>query len=94
MSGEEVAFKNMSRRSSVILCYEVANHVLAHLTHFYVATNFSKKENNIISYLSGYVVFTFLQTYKKLKIVPGQAGISKCKHLTSRKVNTSRRVGK
>ena len=65
---EEIAFKNISRRSSVILGFEVANHVLAHLTgstikesnvDFSVAANFSKKENNIISNLSGYVFSTF-----------------------------------
>ena len=78
VTGEEITFKNISRRSSVILGFEVANHVLAHLTgstikesnvDFYVAANFSKKENNInpISYLSGYVFSTFYRRIKSSK---------------------------
>ena len=76
VTGEEIAFKNMSRRTSVILGFEVANHVLGHLTgstikesnvDFSVAANFSKKENNIISCQSGYVFSTFYRRIKSSK---------------------------
>ena len=58
VTGEEIAFKNISRRSSVILGFEVANHVLAHLTgstikesnvDFSVAANFSKKTKTLLA---------------------------------------------
>ena len=61
---DEIIFKNLSRRASVFLGFEVANHVLAHLTgckvnehsiDFNTHINFSVKECNIIMYLNGYV---------------------------------------
>ena len=83
VTGEEIAFKNISRRSSVILGFEVANHVLAHLTgstiketnvDFSVAANFSRKENNIINYLSGYVFSTFCRRIKSSKSCQSKFG--------------------
>lgn len=61
---ENIVFRNLSNRSSILLGFEVANHVLAHLTNstvkentveFSSHVNFSPKERNIIQYLSGYV---------------------------------------
>lgn len=84
VSGEEIVFRNLSRRSSVFLGFEVANHVLAYLTgstikennvDFSVATNFSKKENNIISYLSGYVFSTLYRRIKRSKSCQSMLGL-------------------
>ena len=94
VTGEEIAFKNISRRSSVILGFEVANHVLAHLTgstikegnlDFSVAANFSKKENNIISYLSGYVFSTFYRRIKSSKSCQSKFGFQSLSLLLARK---------
>ena len=49
VTGEEIAFKNISRKSSIILGFEVANHVLAHLTGFEVA-------NHVLAHLTGFEV--------------------------------------
>ena len=69
VSSDENAFKNLLRRSSRILGYEVANHVVAHLTGSFVKesgsgvelrpnVSFTEKESDIIKYLSGYVFGT------------------------------------
>ena len=67
VSSEEIVFKNLSRKGSVILGSEIANHVLAHLTGAIVnegnvafsrPVSFSSKEVSIIQYLSGYVFGT------------------------------------
>ena len=88
-SGEEITFNNMSRRSSVILSFEVANHVLAHLT----GSTIKEMEMFLLLQISQKrKIMLLAKMYKKLKIVSEQARISKFKHLTGRKVNTSRYV--
>ena len=73
VSSEEIVFKNLSRKGSVILGFEMANHVLAHLTGatvnegniaFSHPVAFSSKEVNIIRYLSGYVFGT---VYRRIR---------------------------
>jgi len=73
---DDIIFKNMSKRPSVILGFEVANHVLAHLTKSNVKENvvelskiikFTPKEKNIIKYLSGYVFGTLYRRIKRSK---------------------------
>ena len=70
VSSEEVVFKNLSRKGSVILGFEMANHVLAHLTDatvnegniaFSHPVSFSSKEVNIIQYLSAYFWYMIQQ---------------------------------
>ena len=63
----DFVFKNLSQNCSVLLSFEVANHVLAHIsgaffkdeviTFKYSETEFSEKEKSIIPYLSGYVMY-------------------------------------
>ena len=76
VSSDENAFKNLSRRSSRILGYEVANHVVAHLTGSFVKesgsgvelrpnVSFTEKESDIIKYLSGYVFGTI---YRRIRL--------------------------
>lgn len=70
----EVPFKNLSRNCSLLLGFEVANHVLAHLsgstfkedvlTFKHDSRQFSDKERSIICYLSGYVFGTF---YRRIR---------------------------
>ena len=71
---DDIVFKNLTKRPSVILGFEVANHVLAHLTKSKVKENvvefsktvpFTPKEQNIIQYLSGYVFGTL---YRRIKV--------------------------
>ena len=73
VSGETV-FKYLSKRSSILLGFEVANRVLSHLTSLTIKESsddlesnisFTKKELNIISYLSGYVFGTFYRRIRK-----------------------------
>ena len=81
---EVVAFRNLSRRSSVILGFEVANHVLAHLTgsnvnestvDFTPPIKFSHKEQNIIKYLSGYVFGTLYRRIRTSKSCQNMFGV-------------------
>ena len=60
VSGDEIVFKNLNRRCSVILGFEVANSVLAHLSGTITPesmqsenSNFTEQERNIIKYISG-----------------------------------------
>ena len=73
-SGTEAPFTGLSRHSSLLLGFEVANHVLAYLTGSKIhndvvcfkheETVFSEKENSIIYYLAGYVVGTL---YRRIR---------------------------
>ena len=73
-SDAENPFAGLSRHSSLLLGFEVANHVLAHLTGSNFQddilsfkqeqTVFSEKEKAIITYLSGYVISTF---YRRIR---------------------------
>ena len=73
VSGDEIVFKNLNRKCSVILGFELANSVLAHLSGTIlspenISTNtheFTKKERNIIKYLSGYVMQTLYCRLRK-----------------------------
>ena len=69
MSSEETVFKDLSHRGSVILGFEVANHVLSHLAGAIVKEGivgssqplpFSAKVVNLIQYPSGYVLVQFI----------------------------------
>ena len=73
-SVSEVIMFKKSRRISVILGFEVENHVLAHLTgstvkestvEFTQQVNFTSKEENIIKYLSGYVFGTLYRQIRR-----------------------------
>ena len=72
---DNIIFKNLSRRSSVLLGCELANHVLAHLTGSNVKESsvefhkpaFSTKEVNIIKYLNGYVFGTVYRRIRRCK---------------------------
>ena len=74
---EDIVFKHLSRKASVILGFEVANYVLGHLTGSIVtpsstqndpsAKKFSSKEQSIIRYLSGYVFGTFFRRITRAK---------------------------
>lgn len=84
VSSDDIVFKNLSRRSSVILGFEVANHVLAHLTDsaakentvdFSSQISFSDKERNIIQYLCGYVFGTFYRRIRRSKSCQSIFGI-------------------
>ena len=72
MSSEETVFKNLSHRGSVILGFEVANHVLSNLAGAIVkegnvgssqSVPFSAK-GNLIQYLCGYVFGT---VYRRIR---------------------------
>ena len=66
VSGEDNIFKNLYRKCSVILGFELANVVLAHLNGTILSSEnassstcqFNKKECNIVKYISGYVMQT------------------------------------
>ena len=75
VTGDEKAFPKLSRRTSVIVGLEIANHTLAFLSSGQVTTNndtidfntesqLTKKEKNIVSYLSGYVFGTL---YRRIR---------------------------
>ena len=58
VSGDEIVFKNLNRRCSVILGFEVANSFLAHISVTIAPesmqsenSNFIEKERNIIKYI-------------------------------------------
>ena len=72
----ETIFKNLTKRSSILLGFEVANRVLSHLTCSAIKESsvdlvsdilFTKKELNIINYLSGYVFGTFYRRIRTSK---------------------------
>eukprot|EP00795_Rhopilema_esculentum_P012563 gene12563-3259_t len=73
VSSDEAVFKNLSHWGSVILGFEVANHVLSHLAGAIVKEGnvgssqhvpFSVKEVNLIQYLSGFVFGT---VYRRIR---------------------------
>ena len=90
---EEVVFKNLSPRSSVLLGCEVANHVLAHLTGSKVkdslvefpTPSYSIKEIAIIKYLSGYVFGTIYRRIRRSKSTQSMLGIQSLSILLSGK---------
>ena len=71
VSVEVLVFKNLSRRCSALLGFEVANPVLAHLSRttttkenevVFQPAEFTLKERNIVNHLSGYVyIYVFLR---------------------------------
>ena len=75
----EASFKGLCRNSSLLLGFELANHVLAYLsgcsfkddvlTFKHETTQFSDKEKSIITYLSGYVVGTL---YRRIRFAKKQ----------------------
>ena len=78
VSSEDIVFKNLSRRASVILGFEVDNLVLSHLKGAIVqdhAVDFS----SCIKYLGGYVFGTLYKRIKRSKHCQSQ--FSLCKHL-------------
>lgn len=85
---DNLIFKNLSKRSSVLLGCEVANHVLAHLTGSVVkessvelsSPSYTSKENNIIKYLSGYVFGTVYRRLRQSKVTQSMLGLQ-CLHL-------------
>ena len=68
MAETDTPFKNLSHKCSLLLGFEVANHVLAHLTGAsfkedvltfkHDPNQFSEKDKSVIAYLSGYVLRT------------------------------------
>ena len=74
---KQYIFKNVTKRSSILLGFEVANRVLSHLTCSAIKESsvdlvsdifFTKKELNIINYLSGYVFGTFYRVCLAAKV--------------------------
>ena len=73
VSGEDNIFKNLNRKCSVILGFELDNVVLAHLNGtilssenaFSSTRQFNKKECNIVKYISGYVMQTLYSRLRK-----------------------------
>ena len=73
--GDEIVFRGLNKRCSVILGLEVANAVLAHLTGFCASDTLcgvdiqelDGKERNIVKYLSGYVFHTLYRLLRKVK---------------------------
>lgn len=74
---KELPLKNLSRHSCLLVGFELANHVLAHLNSSKHSENlqpkkfdpatFSKKDTACISYLSGYVFSTFYRRIRRSK---------------------------
>ena len=73
VSGEDNIFKNLNRKCSVIVGFELANVVLAHLNGTILSSEnassgtcqFNKKECNIVKYISGYVMQTLYSRLRK-----------------------------
>ena len=74
---KQYIFKNVTKRSSILLGFEVANRVLSYLTCSAIKESsvdlvsdifFTKKELNIINYLSGYVFGTFYRVCLAAKV--------------------------
>ena len=80
VSGDEIIFRGLNKRCSVILGLEVANAVLAHLTGSFASDTLCSvdiqeldgKERNIVKYLSGYVYHTLFRRLKKLNTIMSQ----------------------
>ena len=78
VSGEEIVFPRLSRRCSVLLGFEVADYVIAHLTgnaninniEGTPAKDLNEKEKNIVTYLSGYVFGTL---YRRIRMSKNQS---------------------
>eukprot|EP00794_Sanderia_malayensis_P002370 gene2370-2731_t len=94
VSSEEIVLKNLSRRGSIILGFEMANHVLAHLTGAIVKEgdvafshpiSFSSKEVNIIQYLSGYVFGTVYRRIRRSNATRSMLGVQSLSILLARK---------
>lgn len=84
VSSEEKVFKNLSQRGSVFLGFEIANHLLAHLTGatikegnvvFNDPVSFSPKEVNLIHYLSGYVFGTVYRRIRRSNCTRSMLGV-------------------
>ena len=99
VSSDENAFKNLSRCSSRILGYEVANHVVAHLTGSFVKesgsgvelrsnVSFTEKESDIIKYLSGYVFGTIYRRIRLSKSAQSMLGFQRLSILLAGKVSS------
>ena len=99
VSSDENAFINLSRHSSRILCYEVANHVVAHLTGSFVKesgsgvelrpnVSFTEKESYIIKYLSGYVFGTIYRHIRLSKSAQSMLGFQSLSILLAGKVSS------
>ena len=82
-SSAENLYKNFSGNCSLLLSFEVANHVLAQLSGATVqkdvltddmdeAENFSEKDLSLISYLGGYVFGTF---YRRIRCSTKNTGL-------------------
>ena len=84
-SNAENVYKNLGSQCSLLLSFEVANHVLSHLTggtfkedvitfdDFSCSEEFSEKESSLISYLSGYVFGTL---YRRIRFSKSGKGKS------------------
>ena len=82
-SSTENLYKNLSGTGSLLLSFEVANHVSAQLTRATIqedmltydtdeAENFSEKDLSLISYLRGYVFGIF---YGRIRCSTKDAGL-------------------
>ena len=90
--GQEGYFNNLTKRCSLLVGYELANHVLSHITNSTVsdiALKFLDKENVLISYLSGYVFGTFYRRISHSKVWQGRLGQECLSTLMAGKLNES-----
>ena len=97
--GQEGYFNNLTKRCALLVGYELANHVLSHITNSTVknsfvtvsdvAIKFSDKENGLISYLSGYVFGTFYRRIRHSKVWQGRLGQECLSILMAGKLNES-----
>ena len=69
----ENPFRKLNRNCSLLLGFELANHVLSHLSHGVIkedkvetctSTSFTEKERSIVAYLAGYVFGT---SYRRIR---------------------------
>ena len=87
VSGDDIVFKDLNRNCSIILGFEVANSVLAHLNgtltpeqeNKQTCIEFSSKERNIVKYLAGYVINTL---YRRLRKSPKHNSDTNIQHLS------------
>ena len=95
---DEIRFPRLSKRSSVLLGLEVANHVLNHIKKSKSVTvkdsclqfsraPFTDKELNIVKYLSGYVFSTFYRPLKYSKVSRSILGIQSTNLLMAGKMS-------
>ena len=85
VSGEKHAFPHLSRKCSVLLGYEVANSILAHLNGQHKQDNTNNntstvvelncKEKNIVTYLSGYVFGTLYRRLRRSKTYSEESSV-------------------